>query len=220
MTDYQDDILACNQIAQTSPATLKRAALFVLATIQQQLETVPGIVADFVALETASRFAFGSKKAGIKYLNKNAAELYRDAMAARGDDAALMAVFLAVPGFGLVKAGFMCSLFAGSVGCIDSHNVKLYGIKLSALRYTAKAKQQTRDAKIDQYIQLCAGLGGAVNLWTRWCDYVAKLRPNNWASGAVVSSFHVDILAGIETGQRVDLFSDLDYDPEFLRGAA
>lgn len=217
---YNDDILACNQIAQTSPATLKRAALFVLATIQQQLETVPGILADFVALETASRFAFGSKKGGIEYLNKNAAELYRDAMQARDNDAALIAVFLRVPGLGLVKAGFLCSIFAGSVGCIDSHNVKLYGIKLSSLRYNRKAKLQTRDKKIEQYIQLCAGLGGAVNLWARWCDYVAELRPNNWTNGAAVSSFHIDTLAGIETGQAADLFSGLDYEPTFLRGAA
>lgn len=217
--NYADDITACNEYAQSSAANLRRAALFVLATVQQHLETVPVIVTDFVDYGVASRFAWGSKKRGIEYVIKNKIEFYSDAMAARDNDAALMSVFLRVPGLGLVKAGFLCQIFAGTVGCIDTHNVKLYGIKLSSLRYNYNAKEKTRDDKINQYIALCDGLGGAVNLWSRWCDYVAALRPNNWAHGGDVSAFHYDVISGLETGAIVDLFSDVDFDPKYKAAA-
>ena len=217
MTVYHSDIAACNHFAQASAANLKRAALFVLATIQQQLETVPAIVTDFEALGGASRFAFGSKKSGLDYLDLQYKSLYRDAVNCTENPAELLRVFLRVPGFGLVKAGFLAQIFCNSVGCIDVHNVRLYNVPLSAVRYGYKAKPKTKEAKRKTYVALCDGLGGSAALWSRWCDYVAQLRPNNWQDGAEVSRFHFDVISGKEDGQITDLFSGLDYEPKFKR---
>ncbi len=216
---YLDDIHACNEFAQRDADALKRAALFVLCTIQQQLETVPVALTDMVALGVGSRFAWGHKKKGIKYLDGHASELYRDAIAARDNPVELLDAFLRVPGFALVKAGFLCQIFAGTVGCIDLHNIKLYGVSASAVRYrTDCCKSGTLANRRARYVALCESLGGAPALWSRWCDYVAKIRPANWADGADVSKFHVDVITGIETGATVDLFTGIDYEPTFKQG--
>jgi len=216
---YQNDILACNKFAQACADNFKRAALFVLATVQQQLETVPVALTEFESIGTASRFAWGNKKTGIDYLDENSADLYRDAMNCKNDSVELMTVFLRVPGLGLVKAGFLCQIFSGLVGCIDTHNIKLYDIPLSTLRYNYKSKPETQKKKIAKYVSLCNGLGGAVLLWSTWCDFVAALRPYNWANGAEVSKFHFDVISGLETGAIVDLFSDIEFEPTFKQVA-
>lgn len=215
---YSDDIRACNGFTQASAYNLNRAALFVLATIQQQLETVPIALTDMVELGVRSRFAWGNKSKGIAYLEKNGTDLYSDAMQCRDDPARLLNVFLRVPGFALVKAGFLCQIFSGLVGCIDQHNVKLYGVSRADTRYDP-ALPETLERKRTRYIALCDGLGGAHSLWSRWCDYVAKIRPKNWADGAEVSQFHVDVITGKETGAIVDLFSDVEFEPTFRQDA-
>ena len=215
---YFDDIKACNEFAQASPENFKRAALFVLATVQQQLETVPVSLTDICELGSASRFAWGNKAKGVAYVEENYRRLYSQAMHAKRmgwQPGPVMQVFLQIPGLALVKAGFLCQIFNGTVGCIDTHNIKLYDIPVSALRYRYELSDANKAAKVSRYVALCNGLGGAHALWSRWCDYVAALRPFNWTDGAEVSRFHVDVINGTETGAIVDLFSDIEFEPTF-----
>jgi len=214
---YSKDIEACNEYAQANADNFKRCALFVLATVQQTLETVPVALTDICELGTVSRFAWGYKARGVEYLDANANRLYCEAVQARCDDAQLMTVFLQIPGLALVKAGFLCQIFAGTVGCIDTHNIKLYNIPVNALRYQYTSSAKCNAAKVVRYVELCNGLGGAHALWSRWCDYVADLRPYNWDSGAQVSQFHVDVISGIEDGKVADLFTLADnaYEPKY-----
>jgi hypothetical protein len=153
----------------------------------------------------------------VEYLDANTERLYYKALSLvrRGDTENLLIEFLQIPGMGLVKAGFLCQIFNGTVGCIDTHNIKLYDIPLNVLRYNYEAKAETQSAKVRQYVELCNGLGGSHALWSRWCDYVAKVRPFNWSSGAEVSHFHVAVITGVETGAITDLFSDLEYEATF-----
>jgi hypothetical protein len=189
---------------------------FVLATIQQGLETVPAITESMIAQGIASRFAFGSKRAGLAYLEKNGADLYRDAMAARDDADALLDVFLRAPGLGLVKAGFACQLFANKVGCLDVHNVRMYGLDARTLRWTAPKRPETRAKKRRDYIELCERLGGSVRLWRSWCEYKATVRPSNWLDGAAeVSRLHVEVLAGTYDHAQTDFMFDVDERPRF-----
>jgi len=213
--NYDNHITACNVYSQASPDNFRRAALFVLATVQQQLETVPVALTDICELGMASRFAWGSKSKGVEFIEANHERLYGEAYERRHDPVSLMELFLTIPGMALVKAGFLCQIFAGSVGCIDTHNIKLYDIPVSALRYRYENSAACNANKVKRYVELCNGLGGAVALWTRWCDYVAKLRPYNWDSGAHVSQFHVDVITGTEDGTITDLFSDVEYEPKF-----
>ena len=215
---YSEHIEQCNEYAQTGPDELARTVTFVLATIQQQLETVPRIVTEFVELGSASAKAFGSKANGLDWLKHNKGKLYTAAMLTQRKPRKLLNAFLAVPGLGLVKAGFAAQLFANQVGCLDLHNIKLYDIPLSALRYGYKLKPETQRKKQQTYVDLCKALGGSAALWTRWCDYLATLRPNNWANGEEVSQFHVDVVTGKEDGTIVDLFTGIDEQPRFKQG--
>jgi hypothetical protein len=194
---YAEHIAQCNQLAQSSPDNLRRACTFVLATIQQQLETVPAIMRDFERNGSKSKYAFGSKSAGLDFLRDNIYALDSAAhqALARKDWQMLLEAFLAVPGLGMVKSGFACQLFAGSVGCIDTHNIKLYGVKLSTLKYGYPKRRETIERKLSDYIGLCHGIGSR-DLWAGWCQYVANLRPDNWADGEAVSQLHIDCLSG------------------------
>lgn len=214
---YFADVKACNQFAQASPENFKRAALFVLATVQQQLETVPVALTDICKLGNGSRFAWGAKSKGVAYIEENYRHLYSIARHAADIESPrdLMQTFLQIPGLALVKAGFLCQIFAGSVGCIDTHNIKLYNIPLAHLRYRYELSETQRTNCVVRYVKLCEGLGGAHVLWSRWCDYVAKLRPYNWLDGAEVSRFHLDVINGTEDGGIVDLFSDVEFEPTF-----
>ena len=212
---YSNHIKECNEYAQASPANLKRACQFVLATIQQQLETVPVALTDIAELAEGSRFAWGVKKKGVEYIEANYEQLFFAANSCRHSPNILMGVFLGIPGMALVKAGFLCQIFAGSVGCIDTHNVKLYNIPLNVLRYRYEGSDANKAAKVKRYVELCAGLGGAHFLWSRWCDYVASVRPFNWTDGEEVSQFHVDVITGREDGTIADLFTGLEYEPTF-----
>ena len=213
---YSDHIKECNTFAQESPENLKRACLFVLATIQQQLETVPVALTDIVEIAEVSRFVWGPKLAGVTWLQSETRTqlLFEEAHSCIDSPVELLDVFLQVPGFALVKAGFMCQIFAGTVGCIDTHNVRLYGISRGDTRYEP-AKPDTLLRKRERYVALCDGLGGAHALWSRWCDHVAKLRPFNWTDGAEVSQFHVDVILGREDGAITDLFTGTEYEPTF-----
>lgn len=195
---YITHIKACNDSCQSGTEATARMIRFVLATIQQQLETVPDIMASFEELEDRSPFAFGSKKRGLKYLRKNVESLYWDAMCVMDDDEELLKVFLRVPGLGLVKAGFACQLFAGRVGCLDVHNVKMYGLPRSVLRFEKKAKPKTVSRRVEEYCKLCLQLGGPVELWSSWCEYKAEVSPSvNWPEGGEsVSVLHVEACSG------------------------
>lgn len=194
-----EHITACNEFCQASPANLARMLRFVLSTIQQQLETTPDIVASFEELGSNSIYAFGSKHGGLDYIAEYAEGLFVLATSAPTEQD-LMRIFLTVPGLGLVKAGFACQLFNGTVGCLDTHNIKLYDIPLKTLRFSKKTKQATQDKHINTYVDLCKAIGGPVELWAAWCDYVGQARPVNWQrEGFSVSIFHTEILTNTYT---------------------
>lgn len=213
-------IKACNSFCQSSADNTQRMLEFVLATIQQQLETVPNILDSFVEHGAASAYAFGAKRGGLDWLGDHRASLYAQAMGARANDDTLLAVFLQVPGLGMVKAGFACQLFAGRVGCLDTHNIAIYGLKSSALRFSKKALPDTQAKHRARYIELCNKLGGAVALWARWCDYKATLKPSNWSdAGTSVSLLHIECLQD-NYKHNVRAFMTADGQAEFEREAA
>ncbi len=218
MSIYLDDIELCNEYAGSARG-FHRVCLFVLATIQQQLETVPLILETFTESGAESKWAFGSKKRGIRWLADNHKALQEDVSAAisRGSDRDAMEYLLECPGIGLVKAGFILQLCHNRVGCLDVHNIKLYEIPLRAVRYPKLAQWKTRIRYIDRYIALCASLGGSAQLWSAWCDHVARTRPANWDDGADVSYFHYAVVSGSYDTRRDDLFTDIDYEPKYLR---
>ena len=159
----------------------------------------------------------GSASHGLDYLRDNAATLYADAMEARDNPDALLEVFLRVPGLGLAKAGFACQLFAGIVGCLDTHNIKLYGVPMSTLSYNKNAKRdETKARRRQAYLALCERIGGSEKLWRAWCEYKASIAPGNWDNGGEsVSALHVECLRREYRHNVPDLFTDTDDRPRF-----
>lgn len=217
MSNYSEHIARCNAFCQASPENTARMLHFVVATIQQGLETVPVILESFEEEGTSSRFAFGSKRQALKYISEHSETVYADALKARNDPIHLMKVFLRVPGLGTVKAGFACQLFANLVGCLDVHNIKLYSIPRALLRSPKELKTERAQLKrISKYVSYCERLGGSETLWRNWCDYKASLQPLNWDdAGLSVSLFHFECLTNSYQHNIPDLF-DVDYRASFV----
>jgi hypothetical protein len=170
---------------------------FVLATIQQRLEACPDIVKDFEDNGSQSKYAFGAKAAGLAYIADKAEQIHYEA--SQSDALGLLETFAKIPGIGMVKAGFAAQMFAGLVGCIDTHNIKMYDVPMSALKYNKNIKSaDIKRKKLSAYARLCEDLGGSVNLWAAWCNYKGALSEAEGKDfdGYQVSKIHVDIVLG------------------------
>ena len=111
----------------------------------------------------------------------------------------LMKIFLKIPGLNLPKAGFVCQLVAGLVGCMDIHNIKTYGVDAKSLEYnknctTSRGIDNNRK-KLIKYINLCHDYG-TENLWNSWCSLIADKYPRDFVDGNHVSELHYTYLTG------------------------
>jgi hypothetical protein len=191
--------------ARRSPDNFRDVLRFVIATVQQSIETVPDIVADFRTLGSESRFAFDWKARALDYYAEHGETVHGQALAiweahkaSPGSGAAELTGFFAeLPGFGLVKGGFVVQMVFGVSACLDSHNMARFGVnpgRYSAAAYKGLKKPESKAARAAEYVALCNQLGGSAGLWDSWCDYVASLRPDTFESGFDVSRIHVDAL--------------------------
>lgn len=190
------------EYAQTGAPELADVARFVIATVQQQIEHVPEIAAEFRTIGRESRYAFGWKANAIDWHNANAAQTHADTLAifhgadcARAAAEGVTAYFASLPGLGLAKGGFMAQLCFGVSGCLDSHNLARFGIppaRFSASAYKGLRRADNRQARVAEYVDAVDAQGGCAALWDSWCDYVAALRPDRFESGFDVSALHVE----------------------------
>lgn len=172
--------------AKQSPENTARVIKFVLLTVRRRLEHVAPLMDD------DNRRCTSLTLRGIEYAERNAQDLYDDLLDECVSDAQCIERLLQVPGLGMVKAGFVMQLVRGRVGCLDSHNIKMYGLNPRAFASTTSITGLRERVRL--YMQVCADLGGVEVLWDRWCDYVATLRPKVWSSGEAVSRAHVDLI--------------------------
>ena len=80
----------------------------------------------------------------------------------------------------------------GKVGCLDSHNLEMYGVDKKRFHINDKLSLVTKTRKIRDYIQVCKDLGGSRSLWNRWCNHIGKKYPNQFNNGYEVSQLHAD----------------------------
>lgn len=199
---YKLHATAVQQHAQQNADNLMDVVLMVVLSIQQNWLSVGDQLKDVKSKGVESKFLWGFKRSTYIYLKKNKHRVYAQFMAvvnSSKDDASkadsMMKVFLRVPGLGLVKAGFACQLAGGLVGCIDSHNIKLYSIDDSVLKISNKMSQELLDAKRKKYINLCH-LIGTENLWNNWCNHLAT-KSKLWVDGNHVSEVHYKYLVNL-----------------------
>ena len=202
---YSNHAIKCQQYAQRSANNMADVTLMVVLSIQQNWLSVGDQLADVRQNKADSRFLWGNKGKTYAYLAANKHIMYAEAMTVinsslcDGDKAeALMDIFLQVDGLGLPKAGFMCQLMAGLVGCMDSHNIKMYGIDPKSLSIAKKPKTQkgidANKQKTRAYIDLCHAYGTEA-LWNSWCELLST-KSKRWVDGNHVSEVHYTYLTG------------------------
>ena len=201
MSNFKKHNPKINRYAQKSPDNLKHVIMMVALSIQQPWYQIGNQMQDYVKKGKRSRFVWGNKERTLSYLNSNSVVLYDEAMAAlkqcKGSelDIRLMDIFLKVDGLGLAKAGFVCQLFAGRVGCIDIHNARRLkgGESICNLSVTGKEKLPTRLHKIEQYVDFCKQRRCSW-LWDSWCNLIWVKNPERFSSAKEVSEVHYSYL--------------------------
>ena len=202
---YNTHGLKCQKYAQRSADNMADVTLMVVLSIQQNWLSIGNQLADVRANKSESKFLWGNKIKTYEYLEANKQKIYAQSMAVINSkqtdtqkSISLMNIFLRIDGLGLPKAGFMCQLVAGLVGCMDTHNIKLYGLDPKSLALSKNPKTQkgldTNNQKILAYITLCHNYG-TENLWNSWCSLLAT-KSKRWVDSNHVSEVHYRYLVG------------------------
>ena len=200
---YTVDATNCQRYGQASHDNMEDVTLMVVLSIQQNWLSVGDQLADVSRWGIESKFLWGNKRKTYEYLQDNSYQLYTDAMVVinsgdsdRDKARALMEVFLRVDGLGIPKAGFMCQLMAGLVGCMDVHNIRLYGLDIKDLSLSKNPKTSkgidANNKKVLAYIDMCHDIG-TEKLWNNWCNFLAT-KSKRWIDGDHVSAVHYSYL--------------------------
>ena len=181
---FKTDQKAIETFAKQDANNVAEVCRFVLLTIQRNFAFVKPIMRGECEINTTE-----ITKKGIAWAKDNAEFLYNACYGEGLTDAERLLLITTCPGLGLPKAGFVLQLCTGKTGCLDSHNIKRFGLKASAFSISG-ASQATRLKKAQKYVETCQRHGGSESLWDSWCDYVAKRHPKLWNDGEQVSKAH------------------------------
>ncbi len=190
--------------SQESADNLASVILMVSLSIQQNWAGVGAQLDDVKKYKHESKFLWGNKRKTYKYVQAKKHLMFNQYLAVLASSKSdkekafsLMKIFLRIDGLGMVKAGFVCQLSAGLVGCIDLHNIRLYGIKESEISLSKSVKSdKLRRQKIEKYISICHDIG-TDKLWDNWCNHLATTN-KHWRDGHHVSEVHYTYLRGNE----------------------
>ena len=197
---YNIHAKAVQDYSRLSSDNLSDVILMVVLSIQQPWYAVGNQLKDVKKLGRDSRFIWGNKIKTFDSLQSKKDFIYSQYLAvlnsSKSDDdraLSLMNVFLQIDGLGLAKAGFVCQLTAGLVGCIDVHNIRMYNIPQKDLAFSKSIKSKAlKNKKISNYISVCHTIG-TENLWDTWCLSLAT-KKNKFKNGYHVSKVHIDFL--------------------------
>jgi hypothetical protein len=174
---------------------LLRAMLFVRLSIRRHLEAVGPLVERVIAEgpETAAGMTKQERRS-LREIYDAVPDIFAGDYRHHNDPTALISRVLQIHGFAIVKAAFVAQLALGLGGCLDSHNVKRFNLKISDFKGTGTWKAV--QGRLTLYLALCEQIGGSEYLWDSWCNHVARLRPLIWKDGEAVSRYHVDVICG------------------------
>ncbi len=176
----------------------RRVALFTLATIRVPLWAAAASTRAIIAggpdsADAFKRVIWGSKPAGLEYLDgPDGWSVYNLASgcAATRDAAGVLENLTRVPGFGLAKAGFLAQMCYGLAGCLDTHNLRRFGLSPNLCALRGNLKPPTRARRIDAYLAAVDACGGTESLWDGWCIHLADRDPSRYAHAYDVSELH------------------------------
>jgi hypothetical protein len=183
---FNTDAANISNYAKQSAVNTEKVLVFVQLSIQRKFSTMGNVINELNQTGNVKSLT-GRQREALKVYNQKRDEIH----AVIFSDLSLVdkLVFVAgLPGFGLAKAGFVLQLCLGSVGCLDTHNLKRFGIKAS--KFTLTKKHETNQRKAQQYINVCKNVGGSQFLWDSWCRLVADKYRQDFDSANSVSSLH------------------------------
>ena len=202
---YRDHATAIQAYAQSSATALEHVIQFVIITARVPLHRVPADLESARAGDQSVLFSWKGEAFNYAHLNRD--EIYWHCMdILTGDDckrdrADNMLSYLAdLPGLGLAKGGFVAQLAFGLSGCMDTHNIKRFGLGARAVEYAArnrkrKACPKFRRRVVAWYNALVYRQGGTERLWDGWCEYVAREQSNIYVDAEHVSRLHCEALS-------------------------
>jgi hypothetical protein len=183
--------------ASASADNLADTITMVSLSIQQNWASVGTQLENVRAQGRQSKYLWGQKRLTYVQVHVNKDSIYHEFIKCRGNSEKLLKLFMGIHGLGLVKAGFVCQLAAGKVGCMDTHNIKRLHLKASALSVPKGISEPLKHKRISKYITLCENEVGTERLWDDWCNFVAVRHPKLWDTGEDVSQAHIDYLTGV-----------------------
>lgn len=197
---YNIHARAVQNYSKLSSSNLADVILMVVLSIQQPWYTVGNQLKDVKLNGINSRFIWGNKANTYKSLMSRKEFIYSQYLAVlnsnKSDDdraLSLMNVFLQIDGLGMAKAGFVCQLSAGLVGCIDIHNLRMYSIPMKDLKLSKSVKSKAiKNRRVMNYISICHDIG-TEKLWNTWCNTLAN-KSKRFEDGFHVSQVHYSYL--------------------------
>ncbi len=200
---FKTDQPKIQRYARQSPDNLCRVMQFVILTVKVPLHRVEqDTLTASQGGDDAMGVLYGWKHTAYNHASENCEKVYTylehvyESDLNDQDKAQAMIEYIAdMPGFGLVKAGFVTQLAYGLGGCLDTHNLNRFGLSESAFKGFKELKTaKTRFKKAKLYIDAVYSLGGPQGLWDSWCQYVADNQPNNYRNAKHVSRIHCEAL--------------------------
>jgi len=197
---YNPDALLIADFAAQSPENTFRVGLFVLSTINQHFEYVPGILKNYEKYGIACKNYTRNTKRAIADLITEQETLYRKVQHWKTlpyPEHTALRQMVEHRGFGFVKAAFFIQLVLPHIrlGCLDRHNIAMYGLSPRAFSATP-ASVHGLTSKVNIYLALCEQLGGSEVLWNNWTHYMSTIRPHVFPSADHVSKLHVQCILG------------------------
>ena len=200
---YNIHARAVQNYSKLSSSNLADVILMVVLSIQQPWYAVGNQLKDVKLNGINSRFIWGYKAKTYKSLMSRKEFIYSQYLAVlnsnkSNDDKALslMNVFLQIDGLGMAKAGFVCQLSAGLVGCIDIHNLRMYSIPMKDLKLSKSVKSKAiKNRRVMNYISICHDIG-TEKLWNTWCNTLAT-KSKRFEDGFHVSQVHYSYLQDV-----------------------
>lgn len=197
---YNIHAQAVQNYSKLSSSNLVDVILMVVLSIQQPWFAVGDQLKDVKLNGIDSKFIWGNKIKTYKALMSRKEFIYSQYLAVlnsnKSDDdraLSLMNVFLQIDGLGMAKAGFVCQLTAGLVGCIDIHNLRMYNIPMKDLKLSKSLKSKAiKNRRVMNYISICHDIG-TKKLWDNWCNYLAS-KSKRFEDGFHVSQVHYSYL--------------------------
>jgi hypothetical protein len=207
---FNRDCLAIVAACADNPDMVARVAVFVELTIRQWFWQMPAAMATVDEFGAESKYLFGAKRAGYRYIQANKQALLADVQAyheKKIDLDTLILRFLAIPNLGIVKASFLAQMTVGDGACLDMHNVASLGLNDQTFRLSKKLTVDTINKKIRAYNAVWREFGDSAYWWNSWCDGLAmnsfkRLTPSlAWIAerlqdGNHVSEMHRTLILG------------------------